>query len=61
MLGVEEGRADMTMVAGRVVLAVVVSQVATAWTPVDVEHALLCYILDPVKTHVNGFESSLFH
>ena len=61
MLGVEEGRSDMTMVGRRVVLAVVVTQVATAWAPVDVEHALLCSILDPVKIHVNGFGSSLFH
>ena len=61
VLGVEEGRSDMTMVDRRVVLAVVVSQVATACPPVDVEHTLLCSILDPVKIHVNGFGSSLFH
>ena len=55
MLGVEEGRSDLSVVGRQVVLAVVVAQVATAWAPVDVEHALLGPVLDPVKVHVNGF------
>ena len=43
------------------VLAVIVTQVATSWAPVNVEHALLGPVLDPVEVHVNGLGALLLH
>ena len=48
------------MVHGRVMLGEVISQIVTAFAPVDVELALDRTVLEPIKAHVDVFGAALF-
>ena len=54
-------RADGAVVGGWMVLGVVIPPVVGTLLPVDFELSLANAIADPVKAHVNGFGSLLFH
>jgi hypothetical protein len=50
-----------TVVHGRMMFGEIISQIVTAFAPVDMELVLLLSIFEPVKTHVDGFGTALFH
>ena len=48
------------MMGGRVMLSVAIAKISIAWFTIDKKLFLEGPILDPIKTHVDGFRRFLF-